>query len=602
MNEPLSRPKILTVDDKAEHLFALEKLLRKLEVEVVQATSGVEALGLSLEHDFCLAIVDVQMPEMDGYEFVELLRGNPSTASLPVIFLSAIHSDEYHHRKGYDAGAVDFLSKPFVPEILLSKARVFLDLYRQRIKLQELVNELNAKNKVLAQVTGELQEANTALSKRAKQLEASNQVGQQVASVLELDELLGAVVESIHSRFGYYFVGAWLPNEAKDRVALQAGIGRDGSQCLEPGWSIGLDAAQSIIACVAQSGVAYRVDDVRTDARYLALDALPATLSEVALPLRVGEEMVGVLDIQSDRLGRFDDEDQRVLQTLANQIAIAIENARLYEQAQREITERKRAEEALREYSERLEEMVEERTQELRDAQEALIRREKLAILGQLAGGVGHELRNPLGAISNATYFLNMVLEEPEPEVKETLEILEKEVKTSERIISSLLDFARAKPPSWRRVDIKEVVREALSRVAVPENVGVVSQLDGALPAILADPDQLVQVFGNIILNAVQAMPEGGRLVVKTSEVSEKLPKSEWVAISFTDTGVGIPEENLDKLFEPLFTTKAKGIGLGMAVTKTLVEGHGGSIKVRSEVGKGSTFTVRLPAGGREEK
>jgi len=261
-----------------------------------------------------------------------------------------------------------------------------------------------------------------------------------------------------------------------------------------------------------------------------------------------------------------------------------------------DITERKQAEEALKEYSERLEEMGEERTKELREAQERLIRQEKLAVLGQLAGGVGHELRNPLGAIKNAAYFLNMVLEEPEPEVKETLDILEKEVRTSERIISSLLGFARPKPPIRRKVDINEVVQEALSRATVPENVEVVTQLDESLPIVLADPDQLTQVFGNIILIAIQAMPDGGQLIVKTSEVSGKPPRSEkWVAVSIADTGVGISEENLKKLFQPLFTTRAKGIGLGLALVKTLVEGHGGTIEVESEVGKGSTFTVSLP-------
>jgi signal transduction histidine kinase len=254
-----------------------------------------------------------------------------------------------------------------------------------------------------------------------------------------------------------------------------------------------------------------------------------------------------------------------------------------HDELNREIAERKRAEE-----------LVEERTQELREAQERLIRQEKLAVLGQLAGGVGHELRNPLGAIKNAAYFLNMVLEEPNPEVKETLEILEKEVATSERIISSLLGFARPKPPTQRKVDVNEVVQEALSHASVPENVGVVSQLE-ALPTILADPDQLSQVFGNIILNAIQAMPEGGQLTVKTWQVSGKPARSEQVVVSFTDTGGGISEENLKKIFEPLFTTKAKGIGLGLAVVKTLVDGHGGSIGVESEVGKGSMFTVRLP-------
>ncbi len=287
----------------------------------------------------------------------------------------------------------------------------------------------------------------------------------------------------------------------------------------------------------------------------------------------------------------------------------------------RDISERVQDKAALREYSERLEEMVEERTKELRDAQEQLIRQEKLAVLGELAGGVAHELRNPLGAIKNVAYFLNMVLEEPDAEVKEVLEILEKEVGTCTKIISSLLDYARPKRPSRHRVDINEVVQQALSCVGVPENVEVVSDLDEALPMMVADPDQLGQVFGNIILNAIQAMtlpgrlgtPEGRRLVVRTwlVEGSEGIEKADvsfdssvcsgsfpHVLVSISDTGVGIPERNLDKVFKPLFTTKAKGIGLGLALVKTLVEGHGGAIEVESAVGEGSTFTVKLPLKG----
>jgi signal transduction histidine kinase len=235
--------------------------------------------------------------------------------------------------------------------------------------------------------------------------------------------------------------------------------------------------------------------------------------------------------------------------------------------------------------------------QALRGAQEQLVRQERMSVLGQLAGGVGHELRNPLGAIKNAAYFLNMALEKPEPEVGETLQILEKEVTTAERIISSLLDFARPRPPSRRKVEVNGLLEETLSNVSMPENGEVVRRLDEALPAILGDPDQLRQVFGNIILNAIQAMPEGGKLAV-TSEA----PSPGWVAVSITDTGEGILEENVEKVFEPLFTTKAKGIGLGLALTKTLVEGHGGSIEVQSEVGKGSTFRVKLPVSGKEEK
>jgi CheY-like chemotaxis protein len=150
MNKPrMSGSKVLIVDDNPQHLFAIGGLLKKLDVEVVHATSGSEALGLTLEHEFCLAITDVQMPGMDGYEFVELLRGNPRTANLPVIFISAIRSDEYRHREVYDAGPIDFVSKPFVAEILLSKVKVFLDLYHQRIELQALADELDAKAEAL---------------------------------------------------------------------------------------------------------------------------------------------------------------------------------------------------------------------------------------------------------------------------------------------------------------------------------------------------------------------------------------------------------------------------------------------------------------------
>jgi len=229
----------------------------------------------------------------------------------------------------------------------------------------------------------------------------------------------------------------------------------------------------------------------------------------------------------------------------------------------------------------------------LLSAQKKLVRQEKLAMLGELAGGVAHEIRNPLAAIRNAGFFLGMAVEEPEPEIKEAIEILENEILTSERVVSNLLDYARPKLPARLKIDVNDVVRTALSRITVPENVKVVWHLDETLPTIAADPKQLGQVFENIMLNAFQAMPEGGQLAIKS-----RAPGAEWaVTVSFIDTGVGIDEEALGEVFEPLFTTKAKGIGLGLALTKLLVEGHGGTIDVSSTAGKGTTFTIRLPIG-----
>jgi len=269
----------------------------------------------------------------------------------------------------------------------------------------------------------------------------------------------------------------------------------------------------------------------------------------------------------------------------------------------RDITDRKRAEELLirqeklKDYSDKLERMVEERTKELRDAQDQLVRHEKLAILGQLAGGVSHELRNPLGAIRNAIYFLNMAIENPEPEVKESLEIIEKEVTTSNRIITALLDFARPRPPTRQKVNLNGLLKDVLSQIKMPESIKLIYQLNNSLPLILADKVQLDRVFNNIIQNAIQAMPEGGRLLVKSGHLS-----SGWVAVSITDTGKGVPDEYIDKLFEPLFTSRAKGIGLGLSITKTLVERHDGTIDVMSKEGEGSTFVVKLPVGGERKK
>ncbi len=256
-----------------------------------------------------------------------------------------------------------------------------------------------------------------------------------------------------------------------------------------------------------------------------------------------------------------------------------------------EVSVRKQAEEAITQYSGRLEDLVAERTRELVETQDQLVRQEKLAVLGQMAGGIAHELRGPLAVINNAAFLLNEHLGDPRPEVREVLDTLEEEVRASTAIINSLLSFARLAPPARQDVNVADLVREALLRTPIPEGIEVVTQIAGRLPSIQADPDQLRQAFGNLLNNAVQAMPDGGELAV-AAETSGPA----GVVVSFADTGQGIAEEDLDRIFEPLFTTKSKGIGLGLALVKSLVEGHGGTVSVTSEVGRGSTFTVRLPA------
>ena len=286
-----------------------------------------------------------------------------------------------------------------------------------------------------------------------------------------------------------------------------------------------------------------------------------------------------------------------------------------------DVTERKLAEEAVRSLNEQLERKVAERTRQLLEAQEELVRKEKLAILGQLAGSVGHELRNPLGVMNNAVYFLNTVMAGGDEIVIEYLEIIKHEIENSERIITDLLDFARTKTPQMRTVTVGELMEESQGRCAVPENVVIKGDIPDKLPPLNVDPLQMGQVFQNLISNAVQAMPEGGLLRISARSVqgskfkvqgSEENnvehrtlnvePDTDFIEISVEDTGVGISPENMKKLFHPLFTTKAKGIGLGLTVCRNLTEANGGAIEVASRCGEGTTFTVRLPAVGRERK
>ena len=187
-----------------------------------------------------------------------------------------------------------------------------------------------------------------------------------------------------------------------------------------------------------------------------------------------------------------------------------------------------------------------------------------------------------------------MTLPDADETTKEYLEIISEEVRNSTKIISDLLDFSRIRMPEREEIAVSELVAQVLEKRPPPENVEVITEIAPDLPPVYVDSRQIGQVLVNLVINAYQAMPEGGALTISAQAEEGQ------VSLSITDTGSGIPEENTAKIFEPLFTTKARGIGLGLAVSGNLVEANGGSMEVASEVGKGSTFTVRLPlAGGR---
>ncbi|MDD5332844.1 MAG: PAS domain S-box protein [Rhodoferax sp.] len=262
----------------------------------------------------------------------------------------------------------------------------------------------------------------------------------------------------------------------------------------------------------------------------------------------------------------------------------------------RDITQRKLVEEKIQRLNEELEAKVQQRTRQLLEAQEELVRKEKLAVLGQVAGSVGHELRNPLGVMSNAVFFLQTVLADADDSTREYLSIIKEEIASSERIVSDLLDAVRTKPAQPELVAVSELLAQTLHKLVVPASVSVKLDIPAALPPLRADPMQIQQVLRNLIGNALEAMPDGGTLELGAAE---NRPAGS-VAISVRDSGTGMTPEVLAKLFQPLFTTKARGIGLGLVVVKNLVQANGGSVQVASVAGKGSLFTVTLPSARSE--
>ena len=260
-----------------------------------------------------------------------------------------------------------------------------------------------------------------------------------------------------------------------------------------------------------------------------------------------------------------------------------------------DITERKQDEMEIR----RLNQELQQKLVQLQEAQEELVRKEKLSILGQLAGTVGHELRNPLGVMSNAIYFLQMVLAESDDTTREYLEIISKEIENSRRIISDLLNFARTKPPQKRQVKLHDLVTECMEKFTFPDNLTLQYDIPDNLPLLKIDPQQMGQVLQNLITNAVQAMPDGGVLGLGARHVKNLKTKGEggtdFMEITVADTGMGISKEGMKRLFQPLFTTKAKGTGLGLVICKNLTEANNGTIGVKNASGKGAEFTLTLP-------
>jgi signal transduction histidine kinase len=299
---------------------------------------------------------------------------------------------------------------------------------------------------------------------------------------------------------------------------------------------------------------------------------MAAMRAGVTIPLMASQRVVGFLCVLDDRVPEaFASDELAAMLQVAEQAAITIENSRLYERMKE---------------------------------------RDRLAALGEMAAGLAHEIRNPLGAIKGAAQYLDpAALREGDSEI---LQVIVEEVNRLDGVVAQFLDYSKPMPDrgagALSPTDLNDVLARTFKLVepSLPENVKLVLDLEPQLPSVLADAEQLKQVFINLALNAVQAMPDGGKLTVQTRKprqplevgLSEAMPRyaAESVEVRFSDTGAGIPDEAKDRIFIPFYTTKSKGTGLGLAISQRIVKAHGGSIEVQSRIGEGSEFILRFPS------
>lgn len=260
----------------------------------------------------------------------------------------------------------------------------------------------------------------------------------------------------------------------------------------------------------------------------------------------------------------------------------------LYAGIVRDITDLKDAQQQLALANVQLEQRVEERTQELRAAQAEIVKSERLAMLGQVSGGIAHEIRNPLNAVRTSVYYLRHAKDPSAEKVSEHLQRIDRQVSLIDNVVTALTDVARLPEPSIKTCEITELIKQVLSNVAMDDTIRVDLEFPPLGTHATGDPNQLSIVFRNLIRNARDAMPDGGTLRIWNSFDKDEL------LLHFSDTGVGIEADDLERITEPLYSTKARGMGLGLAISVAILKKNNGKLDVESRVGQGTTFTVRL--------
>jgi len=395
---------------------------------------------------------------------------------------------------------------------------------------------------------------------------------------LDIDEILRLVLEGVTKNIGFDRARLYLVNEKRNVLECKMAVGIDEERI--KGIILPLDPEDSVLARSIFEKKPFIIRDAKQDPRVNPVLKEKFSLhSLVVIPLLAMEKALGA--IAADYVEPNKDitkETLNSLMTFAQQAGLAIHNAFMYKE--------------LKVFSQEMEEKIQKTTADLRRTEDQLIRSEKLAALGQLAAGIAHEIRNPLTSINILIHSLTENLPSGDTH-REDLRVIEEEIHRINEIVDQFLRFARPAPPLLEKTDVIPIFEETLQllRPQMEKHRISVQKEFRSLPAITIDKEQMKQVILNVLMNAIQAMPEGGELGL-TGKVSED---GQGIQLSVHDSGIGIPPEDINKLFDPFFSKKEGGIGLGLSIAHRIIDQHHGKIEVESNPGKGTLFSLWLP-------
>jgi signal transduction histidine kinase/DNA-binding response OmpR family regulator len=558
---------ILVVDDLPAKLLSLETILQDLDQNVVTARSGREALRRLLERDYAVILLDVNMPDMNGFETAALIRQRPRTEHTPILFITA-YGDEFHAAQGYSLGAVDYILSPVVPDVLRTKVGVFVDLYRktEQVKRQAREHVALAREQAARAAAEEVTRRSLFLAEASKilmrSLDPAATLRGLVRQAVPFLGDLGAGVLVDSNTDAWKTELAW--TDPASGARRQAALNKEAlAPALAEAVRRALDTGKTELLPEASCGPpADPAHAVQTSEGQQAPGPDFAVTCTLALPLQARGRTLGALLLAMGPSGRLYDASQRALaEDLAGRAALALDNARLY-----------------------------------RDIQEE--DRRKNEFLAMLA----HELRNPLAPIRNAAQVLHLAGLGPQQQ-QWARGVIERQVQQLTRLVDDLLDVSRITRGKINlkkeSVDVAAVVGRAveISRPLIDQRKHTLhlAQPPEPLRAVV-DPVRLAQVLANLLNNAAKYTEEGGTIWLTVERAGDEL------VFRVRDTGIGIQPELLPQIFN-LFTQASRsldrsqgGLGIGLTLARRLVEMHGGSLQAFSAgTNQGSEFVVRLP-------